>query len=335
MTRTFPIARLRHLAMFSSKLAPTARLEGDLLHRTRGRVGAARRSDPVSDGRVPMLDADLPRADRPTVGEAPCSRTPDITAVSGAHRDPPRLQAAPDRPLIIRWGKHFRGLFDWMMKSSSLISNDAVLDVRDFAWTALLRENWQAIRDEAIAVALQPHAAPSLADVSPDHRAIAPVNMWRSFFLWGYGYPADDNIARCPQTAALVAQIPGLNSAFFSILAPGTHIPAHRGVTKALITCHLGLIVPTDGDVRMRVGDRVVRWAEGETLVFDDTYDHEVWNDTDHTRVVLLIQFRRPLRSPGRWIADTFLHVVRKSAFVQEARDNVLSWNAAIKQLDV
>jgi len=138
-----------------------------------------------------------------------------------------------------------------------------------------------------------------------------------------------------PSSAATVAQIPGLNSAFFSILAPGAHIPVHRGVTKALVTCHLGLIVPRDGDVRMRVDDRIVRWAEGETLVFDDTYSHEVWNDTNGTRVVLLIQFERPLRQPGRWIADTFLKVVRRSAFVQEARDNIRSWNEAVKQLDV
>ncbi|RDE06134.1 aspartyl/asparaginyl beta-hydroxylase domain-containing protein [Sphingomonas aracearum] len=245
------------------------------------------------------------------------------------------MEAEKNRPFIIRAGKHLRGVFDRMIASSSLVSNDPVLDVRDFAWTADLRKNWQAVRDEAIRVALQGERSPSLATISPDHRSIAEVNKWRSFFLWGYSFPIEDNLAQCPQTARIVEQIPGLNSAFFSILAPGTHIPAHRGVTKGLITCHLGLIVPRDGDVRMRVDDRIVRWAEGETLVFDDTYDHEVWNDTVGTRVVLLIQFERPLKQPGRWIADMFLKVVRRSAFVQEARDNIASWNDAVKQLDI
>ena len=106
-------------------------------------------------------------------------------------------------------------------------------------------------------------------------------------------------------------------------------------MTKGLITCHLGLIVPRDGDVRMRVHNRTVRWSEGETLVFDDTYNHEVWNDTCGTRVVLLIQFERPLRNPGKWIADLFLNVVRRSAFVQDAVRNIGDWNAAVKQLDV
>lgn len=260
---------------------------------------------------------------------------PDITVISGAPTPGAPMAAETGRPLVIRVGKHLRGLFDRLIAAGSLVPNDPVLDMRDFAWTQLLRDHWRAVRDEAIAVALKGRAAPSLATISPDHRAIAEVDKWRSFFLWGYGYRIDENADRCPATAALMGRIPGLNSAFFSILAPGTHIPDHRGVTKGLITCHLGLIVPTDGDVRMRVHDRVVRWAEGETLVFDDTYHHEVWNETSGTRVVLLIQFARPLRHPGKWIADTFLRIVKRSAFVQEARANIRTWNAAVRQLDV
>ena len=262
-------------------------------------------------------------------------RVPDLAVLSDAPAPGAPMRAERGRPLIIRVGKHLRGVFDRLIASSSLVSNDPVLDVRDFAWTQTLRDHWRTIRDEASAVALRGDASPSLATISPDHRSIAQVDKWRSFFIWGYGYRIDDNADRCSLTARLVEQIPGLNSAFFSILAPGTHIPAHRGVTKGLITCHLGLLVPRDGDVRMRVADRVVRWAEGETLVFDDTYDHEVWNDTSGTRVVLLVQFERPLRNPGRWIADAFLKVVKRSAFVQEARDNIGSWNQAVKQLDV
>ncbi|MEG3082965.1 aspartyl/asparaginyl beta-hydroxylase domain-containing protein [Sphingomonas sp. PB2P12] len=242
--------------------------------------------------------------------------------------------AEPARPLIIRVGKHLRGVFDRMIESSSLVANDPVLDVRDFAWTAELREHWAAIRDEAVRVALQGDASPSLATISPDHRSIAELGKWRSFFLYGYGYPIEESLARCPQTAAAVARIPGLNSALFSILAPGTHIPEHRGVTKGLLTCHLGLIVPRDGDVRMRLHDRTVRWAEGETLVFDDTYQHQVWNDTSGTRVVLLIQFARPLRNPGKWIADMLLGIVRRSAFVQDTVRNIGRWNAAATHRD-
>ncbi|WP_235529476.1 aspartyl/asparaginyl beta-hydroxylase domain-containing protein [Sphingomonas sp. Leaf242] len=194
-----------------------------------------------------------------------------------------------NRPLIARIGERLRSAFDPVIASSSLVANDPVLDVRDFAWTAGLRDDWAAIRDEAVRVALPAGALPGGATI-------------------------EHSLERCPRTAAVVARIPGLHSASFSILAPGTHIPERRGATKRLITCHLGLIVPRDGDVRMRVHDRTVRWAEGETLVFDDTYRHEVWNDTHGTRVVLLIQFERPLRNPGKWIADLVLRVARRSA---------------------
>ncbi len=255
-------------------------------------------------------------------------------AGSLAARSSSALTAQPGRPWPVRVGKRLRGTFDRLIAGSSLVANAPVLDVRDFAWTALLRDHWHDILAEARAVALVCNASPSLATISPDHRAIAEVGKWRSYFLWGYGYRIDDNLTRCPRTRDVLARVPGLTTAFFSILAPGTHIPPHRGVSKGLITCHLALIVPRDGDVRMRVGDRIVRWSEGETLVFDDTYDHEVWNDTGGTRVVLLIQFERPLRRPGKWIADLFLGAVRRSAFVQEARANVAKWNAAVEQMD-
>lgn len=266
--------------------------------------------------------------------DGPASVGPDFNIISGAPVAGSAMQAEQNRPLIIKIGKQLRGLFDWLIASSSLVPNDPVLDERDFPWTAMLRDNWQAIREEAIKVALKGQAVPSLAAISPDHRSIAEVDKWRSYFLYGYGYSIEENLAPCPRTAEVIAKVPGLIMAFFSILAPGTHIPDHRGVTKGLITCHLGLIVPEDGDVRMRVKDRIVRWSEGGTLVFDDTYRHEVWNDTSATRVVLLIQFERPLRQPGKWFADFFMGFVKRSAFVQEARDNIRSWNAAIKAMD-
>lgn len=261
-------------------------------------------------------------------------RVPDITVISGAPGGGGQSSAAPPRPLIIAIGKKLRGVFDVLIGRSSLVPDQPVLDARDFAWTDRLRDDWQAIRNEALSVAMVGDNAPSLVTISPDHEGIAEVNKWKSFFLYGYGYAIDENMAQCPATARAISAIPGLNTAFFSILAPGTHIPDHRGVTKGLITCHLGLIVPGDGDVRMRVHDRIVRWGEGETLVFDDTYRHEVWNDSDSTRVVLLIQFERPLRQPGKFFADLFLGFIRRSAFVQEARDNILSWNTALKQFD-
>src|ERR1700755_152119 len=102
-----------------------------------------------------------------------------MTVISGTPQsDSVAIGGKPEkRPFIIRYGKHLRGFFDRMIASSSLVPNHPVLDVRDFPWTQHLRDNWRAIRDEAIAAAMG-NNSPSLSSISPDHRAIAPVNKW-------------------------------------------------------------------------------------------------------------------------------------------------------------
>lgn len=175
-------------------------------------------------------------------------------------------------------GALLRGPLDRLIASCSLVATGPVLDVRDFPWTALLRENWRAIREETEAA--------------------------RQLVVGGR--PVAETLSRCPVTAELVHQVPGLVNATVSTLAAGAHVPAHRGATKGLITCHLGLAVPRDGDVRMALGNRVLRWAEGETLVFDDSFAHECWNDAAAPRTVLHLQFRRPMRQPARWLAEHF-----------------------------
>lgn len=113
----------------------------------------------------------------------------------------------------------------------------------------------------------------------------------------------------------------------FSILAPGYHIPPHRGVTKGLIRVHLALKIPREVEnVRMRVGDGICHWTEGECLVFDDTFEHEVWNDTEEERVVLLFDFERPMRLPGRVVNWLFLHGIRWTAYFKEAQNNHAAW---------
>ncbi|HEU0097911.1 MAG TPA: aspartyl/asparaginyl beta-hydroxylase domain-containing protein [Allosphingosinicella sp.] len=253
-------------------------------------------------------------------------------------RSPARVvpeRSVPQMPLLFRFGKRIRHRIGAVIARSSRVGDTPVYDTRLFPWIAQLESRWPEIRAEVDALLDREEGIPPLADISPDHRRIAPPGKWKSFFLWGYGYRNEENIARCPRTAAAVAGIPGLNSAFFSILAPGAHIPRHRGVTKAILTAHLGLIVPKRGrDCRMQVDDRTVRWDEGRAFVFDDTYFHEVWNDTDEHRVILLIQFRRPAGLLGRLVGGLFLAAVRRSRFVQDARSSLGDWEQAMQRLE-
>ena len=240
----------------------------------------------------------------------------------------------PKRPWPYRAAKKLRGRIDDWIARYSLISNESCIDPSAFDWTSELGEHWREIRAEAEALMPRLETVPPLRSVSPDHRRIARTDLWKSFFLWGYGYPVEQNIARCPRTAALVQRIPDLNSAFFSILLPGMHIRPHRGPTKALVTCHLGLMVPQGDTCRMTLAGEQVGWCEGEWLVFDDTYRHEVVHEGSTPRVILLIQVKRPLRAPGRQIADFFLAGIRRSPFVQEGRRNMAAWEQAMKDAD-
>ncbi|HEU0134736.1 MAG TPA: aspartyl/asparaginyl beta-hydroxylase domain-containing protein [Allosphingosinicella sp.] len=248
--------------------------------------------------------------------------------------EPPE-RAVPPLPPLMRLGKKLRHRIGAVIARSSKVGDSPVHAASLFPWIARLEARWPEIREEVDALLAREEGIPPLAAISPDHRRIAPPGKWRSFFLWGYGYRNAENCARCPKTAAAVAAIPGLNSAFFSILAPGAHIPRHRGVTKAILTAHLGLIVPKRREAcRMQVDRQILRWDEGRTLVFDDTYHHEVWNDTDEHRVILLIQFRRPAGFIGRVVGALFLAAVRRSRFVQDARSSLGDWEKAMQRLE-
>lgn len=114
---------------------------------------------------------------------------------------------------------------------------------------------------------------------------------WTVFGLHAFGKRIDENCARCPVTTRLVEAIPGMTTAGFSALAPGTRIAPHTGYTSRVLRCHLGLVVPPG--CALRVGRETRTWEEGRCLVFDDTVRHEAWNEGTSRRVVLLVDFRR------------------------------------------
>lgn len=223
--------------------------------------------------------------------------------------------------LVVKYGKRLRRFMNRSIARYSLVGTAPVLDTAEFPWTADIEANWTTVLAEAESVLKEREAIPSLSEISPDHERLTSDGKWQSFFLWGYGYKSPLNCKRCPKTTEIVERIPGLMTAMFSIHAPGIHIPRHKGVTKGMVVCHLGLIVPKAREkCRMQVEDRLLHWDPGKTFVFDDTYAHEVWNDTDEDRVILLLQVERPLRGVGRALARIFMTAIRWSPFVQDAR---------------
>lgn len=121
---------------------------------------------------------------------------------------------------------------------------------------------------------------------------------WGAFYFWRNGAKVEENAARCPQTMAALAKAPMPNisgrspMALYSVLKPGTHIASHHGALNTRLICHVPLLVP--GDCALRVGSETRAWEEGKALIFDDSFEHEAWNRSANTRVILLFEVWRP-----------------------------------------
>lgn len=194
----------------------------------------------------------------------------------------------------------------------------AIYPSAEFAWTKDLEASWADILSELQPVLRNQAAIPPFHEISPEQRAITQDEKWRTYVLYAYGARANHNCRACPKTAAAVERIPGMKTALFSILCAGKHIPAHRGPYKGLLRCHLGLIVPGPAAAcRIRVGDTVAQWQPGRTLLFDDTFTHEVWNDSTEDRVVLFIDFSRPMTAPVSWLNEMVMSLIRRSPYAR------------------
>lgn len=212
---------------------------------------------------------------------------------------------------------------------SSLVPTTPFLDPSTFDWIPRVEENWRAIRAELDALLEHQADLPALHEITPDAGDISDDDLWQSFFFFGYGFRADDNCRRCPETARILGEIPGLTSAFFSILAPGKRIPPHRGLWRGVLRYHIALKVPEPADqAGITVAGETRHWEEGKSLVFDDTYEHSAWNLTQGTRVVIFTDVVRPCRAPGSWINRFVIRAVSLSPFVRDGRRRHRKWEA-------
>jgi len=238
----------------------------------------------------------------------------------------PTGQKKKSRP-IVKIGLWIIKRIEGILIRYSQIPDTPFIDTNELAWINQLEDNWEAINKELTSVLTQPERLPNFQDISKDQSNISKDDKWKTFFLYGYGFKMPENCERCPETTRLVESIPNMMTAFFSILAPGKHIPPHRGPYKGLIRCHLALKVPEPKEnCWIKVGDETSHWEEGKCIVFDDTYVHQVQNDTEGQRVVLFLDIVRPVRFPGSWLNRFIIQLIRWSPYIQDARRNQKAW---------
>ena len=229
--------------------------------------------------------------------------------------------------LTVTLGERLLAPIERWIGKRSLVGDETFFPLERFPWVAHIERNWTTIRAEAERL-LEDHAAlPNFQDISKDQIGITDDDRWKTVFLYGYGFEAKLGVELCPQTAALMRQIPGMKTAMFSILSPRKHILDHRGPYKGVLRYQLGLIVPREKEAcRIRVGDYFRHWEEGASMIFDDTFNHEVWNDTDETRVVLFVDILRPLPFPESAINAFIVKAIGWSPFVLDAKRNQRAW---------
>jgi aspartate beta-hydroxylase len=176
-------------------------------------------------------------------------------------------------------------------------------DREQFAWIPEVEAETTRIRDELLGVmrdpaAFSPYVTGEANRPRNDQQGMLNNPAWSAFFLWKNGEPVPGNAERCPATMRALERLPLARvpnrspSILFSLMQPRAHIPPHNGLVNTRLICHLPLIVP--GGCRFRVGNEVREWQQGRCWLFDDTIEHEAWNDSDETRVILLFDVWRP-----------------------------------------
>jgi aspartate beta-hydroxylase len=182
----------------------------------------------------------------------------------------------------------------------SRLSDPAVLDsATRFPEADRFREASPRLREEALRLADNLGQIPRFHELMAEQADISANDDrdWRMFVLKAYGVAVPKNMAKCPQLAGLVQSVPDVLSATLSFLAPRKHIPQHRGPFRGILRFYLGLSVPVDAVGRaatvLALDGTEYRIADGEYLLWDDTYPHEVWNQSDELRIALLLDVRR------------------------------------------
>jgi beta-hydroxylase len=200
---------------------------------------------------------------------------------------------------------------------ASTFGDQEFFDDEDFPWIEAVEADWPKVRAELDALLPYKASMPNFQDISKEQIGLSQDDGWKTFFFYAYGIKARANCRRCPETTRVLKNMPGMKTAFFSILEPGKVLPPHHGLYKGVLRLHLGLLVPEPAEMcAIRVGSQTRHWQEGKVMIFDDTFEHEAWNRTDGLRVVLFVDIIRPMRFPANVLNAAATWLIALSPFV-------------------
>jgi ornithine lipid ester-linked acyl 2-hydroxylase len=216
----------------------------------------------------------------------------------------------------------------------SQVPTTPFIDPEHFEWNESVASQWTKVQAELKALLSNIETIPEWLVITDEKNLpITRDDTWRTFFFYVYGHRFEKQCSECPETARLLDQIPGMKTALFSIMEPGTHITPHRGPYRGVLRYHLPLLVPPQGGCGIRVGGQEATWEEGVGMFFDDTYEHEAWNESDQTRVVLFLDIVRPMKFPFNIVNSTIIKIVGLSPSVRQIQKKQAEWDRGLKKV--
>ena len=230
-----------------------------------------------------LADAGYPR-----VKQHPRFRLSLDMMLGDAERPPERRQF-PQKPLV-----HYYPGTDYLQ----------FVDLTGSEWVAALERQFPELKREALALladnsGFAPYVKTDSRRPQGDFHGMLENPDWSTLYLWQNGAPVEEHVQRCPAIfKAIIDNVPLCHigprapSVMLSLLRPGAKIPPHTGMLNSRLICHLPLIVPPD--CGFRVGSETIEWVEGKVIAFDDSVEHEAWNNSDFDRLVLIFDIWRP-----------------------------------------
>ncbi len=224
--------------------------------------------------------------------------------------------------------------YNFFINRLSLFPNQAMHEPGQITDLKFLKENWEIIRDEAVA----------LAD-NGDIKASEKLNDagfnsffrygWTRFYLKWYDDYLPSATNKCPNTVALLKQAPSIKAAMFAKLPPGGKLTPHRDPYPGALRYHLGLVTPNDDRCYIKVDEEIHSWRDGDDLLFDETFIHEAHNQTDQERIILFADIHRPLKfgwanKMSHWVSDK---LIKASATQNEESERVGLINQAFEKV--
>lgn len=193
--------------------------------------------------------------------------------------------------------------------------NKPILNERDYSFCKTLHENHKVILQE-----YNNTLEGKLHSIKDFYKTETDLNYdenWKAIPIVLFGYLFKENALKYPNTCALIYSLPGCCGAMFSILAPGKYIPPHKGIYKGVYRCLFTLQVAKDGESWIYIDGKKVTFIEGELIIFDETFEHEVMNDTAFPRIVLYLDLYRKLPFPLSVMNNLLFFLLQRSSFVK------------------